>query len=555
MMDSATSLRYASVITVLLAGCYGTISVPGGDPTVPDGRGADAGAGVGTEAGKRPEPGNDKATTCPSGTPMPVDEVRIVPLAGKRAVLRGARIQGSNTSPANDFVDLAGIDPSGEAPAIVLKVPRPALYRYLKVYSAERSDLSIAELTFLNGGVALSGRPFGTPGGIERAFDGNDATGFSGTLPTGNYVGVDIGSGAVTAAPVASPNAGAFDAAQQVSLQSATRDATIRYTLDGSTPTPTTGVVYKEPIALKDGLTSLKAIAYADCLFASEVISGRYAIGEAAKHTAATGLKSYHIGNSLTDTINAWLKPIADSTGVEHTYARWMSVGATIGALWKNPGMGFAAPPAAGYIREFARTFAPIDHMTVQPFADPSLDLEGDAAVQMFELVRAHSPDVQAWIYAQWPARSDYTADSLVVGAAWARPAWNVTPPQSWEDAVHNQLLYHEAFRAYVDEHVAGKSVRVVPGGPALVALKAAIERGEVPGIRSFFDEHFDDDLHLSTKGQYLIGLVFYACLYGQSPVGRVTTERTGLSDAQARIYQQIAWDTVSRYPFSGVSP
>lgn len=538
-------------MAVLLFGCSpgeirpGTSAKAGGRP------GGDAGDGWDDPA----DGGRDRGAACPAGSPRSVDEVRIVPLAGKAFALRGARIQGSNTSPANDFVDLATIDAPTEAGAIVLPVPKADLYRYVKVYSSERSDLGIAELTFLHDSVPLKGKPFGTPGGAERAFDGDRATGFSGTLPTGNYVGVDIGSERVAAAPVATPRAGAFDVAQDVTLQSTTPGVTIRYTLDGTTPTPVTGNRYEGRITLTEGLTTLRAIAFADCLFASDVASGRYAIGDEAKRAATTGLKSYHVGNSLTDTINAWLKPIADSTGVEHTYARWMSVGATIGGLWQNPGIGFAAPPEAGYITEFARTFAPIDHMSVQPFADPSLDTEGAAAVQMFEVVRAHSPELQPWIYAQWPARSDYTADSLVAGAGWSRPAWNVTAPNSWEDAVQNQLRYHEAFRAYVDERLAGKTVRVIPGGSALVALKAAIERGEVPGIRTFFDEHFDDDLHLSTKGQYLIGLVFYACLYGQSPVGRVTAERTGLTDFQARIYQQIAWDTVSRYALSGVMP
>jgi hypothetical protein len=65
---------------------------------------------------------------------------------------------------------------------------------------------------------------------------------------------------------------------------------------------------------------------------------------------------------------------------------------------------------------------------------------------------------------------------------------------------------------------------------------------------------HFDDDLHLSSKGQYLVALVFYVCMYRQSPEGRVTFADTGLTEEQARVYQRIAWDTVQDYGWGGIA-
>jgi hypothetical protein len=285
------------------------------------------------------------------------------------------------------------------------------------------------------------------------------------------------------------------------------------------------------------------------------VVSARFGVGDNLP-SPEKGLRTYHIGNSLTDTVNASLKRIADSTGVEHAYARCTSPGATVGALATNAGFCIGTPEGASRIDTFARSWAPIDHLSVQPFADPSLDQEGAGAVKIYELVRAANPDVQLWIYAQWPSKDErlYLTDSLVAGAGWSLPPWNVPMPRSWEDALQNQLRFHEAFRDWVDARAPGKPVRIIPAGPALQALKAAIERGEVPGMRGFFEDNFDDDLHLSLKGQYLVGLVFYACLYQQNPVGQVTHEGSTLSDAQARIYQQIAWDTVRNYPHAGLT-
>jgi hypothetical protein len=96
--------------------------------------------------------------------------------------------------------------------------------------------------------------------------------------------------------------------------------------------------------------------------------------------------------------------------------------------------------------------------------------------------------------------------------------------------------------------------VLVIPAGSALIELKHQVDAGTFPGVTDFFSFAFADDLHVSTPSAYLVALVFYSCFYKQSPEGRVTTADTGLTDAQARAIQRIAWDTVRKYPLSGVA-
>lgn len=60
----------------------------------------------------------------------------------------------------------------------------------------------------------------------------------------------------------------------------------------------------------------------------------------------------------------------------------------------------------------------------------------------------------------------------------------------------------------------------------------------------------YSDDRHPSIHGTYLAACVFYAALYGESPLGNEYLG--GLPEADARYLQQMAWLTVTR--FAGVS-
>jgi hypothetical protein len=297
----------------------------------------------------------------------------------------------------------------------------------------------------------------------------------------------------------------------------------------------------------------LRAVAYSNCRFDSELGSASYIVGSGAQPVAG-GLRSYHLGNSLTDTINPWLEPIADSTGVDHVYARWTIPGAPIGWLATHQGQGFENPAGASRFDSFVQTFAPIDHLSIQPYSDPDIESQGGAAVSLLTTALQYSPNIQFWVYAQWPGQTEWRTESFANGGGSVYPAWQVArKPTTWEEAVENEVLYHQAFRDYVDARVAGKPLLVVPGGLALVELKRQMENGTITGFGEFFSEMFDDEVHLKTKAQYLISLVFYSCLYRQTPESRVTYEGTGLTQVQAIQFQRIAWNVASSYPGSGI--
>jgi hypothetical protein len=91
-----------------------------------------------------------------------------------------------------------------------------------------------------------------------------------------NYA--SFASSTVTVAtPVFSPGGGTYGAAQNVTISDSTGGASIRYTLDGSTPTSTTGTLYSGPVSISSTAT-LKAVGYKSGDTTSAVASATYTI-------------------------------------------------------------------------------------------------------------------------------------------------------------------------------------------------------------------------------------------------------------------------------------
>lgn len=81
------------------------------------------------------------------------------------------------------------------------------------------------------------------------------------------------------ATPVASIKGGTYGEVQNVTLKSATEDATIKYTTDGTTPSESNGIVYEAAIVIAEN-TGLRAIAYKEGAVTSSVMVEEYFITE-----------------------------------------------------------------------------------------------------------------------------------------------------------------------------------------------------------------------------------------------------------------------------------
>jgi hypothetical protein len=251
-------------------------------------------------------------------------------------------------------------------------------------------------------------------------------------------------------------------------------------------------------------------------------------------------VRTFHIGNSLTGALVGWLQPVARSAGRHLDFHRFIIGGAPTDRLWDHPGSGFGD---SRYPEAFV-ALAPIDHIFTQPFQpwNRSIQNEAEYSEKFFNLCRKDSPDVQAWLYVQWPQAPDFQKSLWSQGKG-ATTELNLKPAATWQEGVVNHVAYTEAVARLINKTYKGKRVRIVPGGPALAALKTEIDAGRVPGMKDFFAEIFVDSIHVGPKGSYLLSLVHYACIYRESPEGKVSALTTGLTKEQVAIFQRIAWN------------
>ncbi|HXA15059.1 MAG TPA: glycoside hydrolase family 88 protein, partial [Opitutaceae bacterium] len=153
-------------------------------------------------------------------------------------------------------------------------------------------------------------------------------------LEAGNQVAkLATASAGAVATPAFSPGGGTFSSAQTVTISTTTGGASIRYTLDGSTPSETTGTLYSVPVTISSTAT-LKAIAYESGFTDSTISSATYTIGTGGGTVATPTFNPSGGTFSSAQTVR-----IATTTGgasIRYTLDG-STPSATVGTLYSGP--------------------------------------------------------------------------------------------------------------------------------------------------------------------------------------------------------------------------
>ncbi len=99
-------------------------------------------------------------------------------------------------------------------------------------------------------------------------------------------------------------------------------------------------------------------------------------------------------------------------------------------------------------------------------------------------------------------------------------------------------------------------AVRIVPVGDAVLKLRELIAAGKAPGLTKQTDLFGDQIGHGKEPVLALATYCNFACLYRRSPVGLqdANPDLDKLSPELRPRLQQLAWETVTSYPLSGVT-
>jgi len=480
------------------------------------------------------------------------DRVRFRPAPGYERDMLGGKFCGSNVSATAGYEVLAEIKevpPAGQWSELQFDGRRP--HRWIRYEAPPGSYGHVGKLEFYAGPRRLGGPGFGSIGGKQpgrdwpRVFDAKDVQNhffMDGDTPNGHYVGMDLGDFATAVRPAFDPPPADAQAPLRVTLKSPTPGTTIRYTLDGTTPTADTGRPYTAPLAVDD-VTTIVAVSFNEGFAPSPPSIATYVVGPAAK----PGLSTFHIGNSLTGSTTR-VPDYIRTAGYPHTYRRYLQPGIWTFALWENDVLKTK--------ERWEQTLSGVqrvDHFTLQP-RDPDVAHEARYDILFFDLIRDKFPEMQPWIYAEWTSRlRNRPWDQGLVPSTQMQ---QVFPALTWEESASAMLVYLEDLQQKVlQTYTGGKRPRIIPSVLAVGWVKNLLDHGQIPGLgpQDFDPTMFFDGVHPGPIGCYLIDMTWFAAFYRQSPEGRILPIYTELNTPQAAALQRLAWDTVQNYPDTGL--
>ncbi len=266
----------------------------------------------------------------------------------------------------------------------------------------------------------------------------------------------------------------------------------------------------------------------------------------------ADGFRSYHIGNSLTDSQGELTKLLAHAAGhTDHHNDRHTIPGAPIGWIYNHPESGFGThyPEALDSLPP-----PPWDHITLQPFIGHSRSPSRRAHYSklFYEFAINKSPDIQLWHYFQYRSGKsmfDYATQQLFT-------------LDEWIEVMRTCYGWHEAGYLATDDSITVHKPLAIPCDLTLIRLCQEVKAGNMPGISTaeeFFPFMFGSDgfnIHMTEEGRYFTALSHFACYYKEDPRGLPTVSRNdplNITSEQLAFMQQIVWDIVQAYPYTGI--
>jgi len=261
------------------------------------------------------------------------------------------------------------------------------------------------------------------------------------------------------------------------------------------------------------------------------------------------GQRIYSIGHSFHMFMPKILEQIAKSAGIEdHKQVGASGIGGSyVSQHWD------AAVADDKFKSKATLESGELDVLTVAALYLPDEGIEN-----FVRLASEKSPNIRVLVQEFW-LPFDVNVNF--------RKAKAPTPDRTVYDAKKLQAE-HDAYFKELDAHVRmlnekykGKPpVFVAPAGQAVLMLRQKIADGTAPGLTQQTDLFTDAIGHAKPPLTVLVAYVYYAQIYGRSPVGLpVPAALNGTFNEETTaklngVLQEIAWKAVTEHPLSGVT-
>ena len=267
--------------------------------------------------------------------------------------------------------------------------------------------------------------------------------------------------------------------------------------------------------------------------------------------------KTFFLGHSLINfNVPNFVDKLSVAAGDTFSYDANIGNGATLKWHWTNPQTG------QGSIWDTTLTKGGYENFILTE-AVPLLNHTNYSDTYRYtdsfcSFANTHNPNIQYYLYETWHCIN--SGNGSTSGSGGYPCSWDAGSTVNWRTRLDNDLTHWETIADSINL-IHTKPMLIIPGGQAMARLSDSIDSGYVPGLDSVF-ELFTDEHHLDLRGNYFIACVMYSVIHGQSPIGlpnRLTSQYGTLvsvypTPAQARAFQEIAWQTVCDYQRDGVS-
>ncbi len=268
----------------------------------------------------------------------------------------------------------------------------------------------------------------------------------------------------------------------------------------------------------------------------------------AAAQAPPVGQRVFICGHSFHVMMSMPLEQIAQAAGIKgHLQVGTLILGgSSVNQHWETPEDKSEVKAAIAEGK--------VDVLTVSPNGK----LIPDPGIEKFaDLLLANNPEGRVLVQASWPAMDGHLDRNFK-----NTDRDNADPAQIRKrvEPINRTLSRSvEVLNKKYQEKPGRQVVFLVPAGEAVCVLRERVVAGKAPGIARQSELFRDDRGHCFAHIAVLVGYCHYAVIYQRSPVGLPVPEalkKAGLGQdtgALNRVLQEVAWETVTREPLSGV--